>query len=54
MGQANETIEKDYRGNYYPFHYGLRRAVFGFGFFVYWHINICGLLNAKAILIEGQ
>ena len=25
-----------------------------FGFFVYWHINLCGLFNAKAIIIEEQ
>ena len=25
-----------------------------FVFFVYWHINICGLFNAKAILVEEQ
>ena len=25
-----------------------------FGFFVEWHINICGLFNAKSVLIEEQ
>ena len=25
-----------------------------FGFFVYWHINLCWLFNAKAILLEEQ
>ena len=25
-----------------------------FGFFVYWHINLCRLFNAKAILLEEQ
>ena len=24
------------------------------GFFVLWHINLCGLFNVKAILIEKQ
>ena len=26
----------------------------GFGFFVYWNINIRVLFNAKTILVEGQ
>ena len=25
-----------------------------FGFFVWWHINLCRLFNAKAILLEQQ
>ena len=25
-----------------------------FGFFVKWHINLCKLFNAKAILLEEQ
>ena len=25
-----------------------------FDFFVYWHINLCGLFNSKAIHIEEQ
>ena len=25
-----------------------------FGFFVLWHINLCRLFNAKAILLEEQ
>ena len=25
-----------------------------FGFFVYWYINLCGLFNAKIILVEKQ
>ena len=24
------------------------------GFFVYWYINICGLFNAKSILVDEQ
>ena len=24
------------------------------GSFVYWHINLCGLINVKAILVEEQ
>ena len=26
----------------------------GFSFFVSWHINLCRLLNSKAILVEEQ
>ena len=27
---------------------------YGFSFFVLWHINLCGLVNAKAIFVEEQ
>ena len=26
---------------------------FSFGFFILWHINLCRLFNAKAILVEN-
>ena len=26
----------------------------GLGFLFLWHISLCGLFNAKAILVEGQ
>ena len=29
-------------------------SLFRFGFFVSWHINLCRLFNAKAILLEEQ
>ena len=31
-----------------------RTSVIWFGFFVSWHINLCRLFNAKAILLEEQ
>ena len=32
----------------------LKKKISGLGFFVYWHINILGLSNAKAILLKQQ
>ena len=32
----------------------IRSMAMNMGFFVLWHINLCGLFNAKANLLEGQ
>ena len=36
--------------NGFQYVYGL----ISFGFFIQWHINLCRLFNAKAILVEKQ
>ena len=37
------------QGNKHPFSSGV-----WFGFFTLWHINLCGLSNAKDVLVEEQ
>ena len=32
----------------------MQQSKVSFRFFVYWHINLCRLFNAKAMLVEEQ
>ena len=49
MNLCSASMEKLFKDVWF---YG--RRMIWFGFFVSWHINLCSLFNAKAILLEEQ